>query len=154
MKKQCKEYEFLITSYADGESEEADKREVFLHLAECDSCRTYWETVTEMKFQAARENRRAAPTTLNRRIKVGTMRRVSSARLSRAGGNLIQRRIFVPAPVALLLALFLLSGGAGIAFLWSSSPPPAKEVVEPVVVVKLPTVEIRGNVDQPESSVR
>jgi anti-sigma factor RsiW len=154
MKKQCEEYELLIVSHMDGESEETDKREVFLHLAECASCRAFWETMTEMKLEAARENRRAAPATLDRRIRVGTIRWASSTTIARIWNGLVRRRIFMPAPVALLLALFLLSGGAGIAFLLSSNPPLAKEVIEPVIFVKFPAVEVNGNADQRETRVQ
>jgi predicted anti-sigma-YlaC factor YlaD len=154
MKKQCEEYELLIVSYLDGESEETDKREVFLHIAECASCRGFWETMTEMKLQAAQEIRRVAPATLDRRILVGTIRRTSSTKVARLWNGLVRGRVFMPAPVALLLALFLLSGGAGLAFLLSSTPPPAKEVIEPVVFVKFPAVEIKGNADQREIRVQ
>jgi anti-sigma factor RsiW len=154
MKKQCKEYEFLITQYCDGEAEEPDKRELFLHVAACDSCRAFWETMTDMKLQAARENRQNAPTTLDRRVKSATLQRTSSMRIARVWDRLVGQRLFVPVPLALLFALFLLSGGAGIAFLVSSSQPPIKEVIEPVVFVKLPTVEINGNGEQSDSSVQ
>ena len=154
MKNQCNEYEFLITLYVDGESEEADKRRVFLHLAECESCRSYWEALTEMKVQAARENRLTTPVTLDARIITRPMQKDPSIKMSRSWKHLIQHRLLVPAPVAILLALFLLSGGAGIALLWPSHPEPAKEIFEPVVYVKLPTVEIRGNVAHPASISR
>jgi anti-sigma factor RsiW len=105
MKKQCTEYEFLIVLLIDGESEEADKREVFLHLAECESCRAFWETATEMKLQAAREIRQVAPATLDKRVKTGITRKNSSLSIPHFWGNLVHRRIFSLAPVAVLLAL-------------------------------------------------
>lgn len=154
MKKQCTEYEFLIASFIDGELEEGNKQEVFLHLAECGPCRSFWETVTEMKLQAASEKRLTAPTTLDTRVNAITAQKDSRRRFSRAWSNLVRRGLFVPAPVAVVLALFLLIGGAGIAFVWTSKPQPTKEVIEPVVYIKLPTVEVRGEVAQTKSAVR
>ena len=154
MKKQCTEYEFLMVSYIDGELGEENKREIFLHLAECGLCRSFWETVTEMKLKAASEKRLTAPTTLDRRVNAITAQKDSRRRFSRAWGNLVRRRLFVPAPVAVVLALFLLIGGAGIAFAWIPKHQQTKEVIEPVVYIKLQTVEVRGEMTQPKSAIR
>lgn len=154
MRKQCTEYEFLVVSYIDGELEEESKREVFLHLAECGSCRSFWETVTEIKLQAAQEKRLAAPITLDRRVTSIAKQNTPARKSSSAWRNLVQRRLFVPAPVALVLALVLLVGGAGIAFAWFSKPQQTKEVIEPVVYIKLPTVEVRGENAQPKPAIR
>lgn len=153
MNKQCKDYEFLIVSYIDGDLAENDKREILLHLAECTLCRSFWETVADMKLQAAREKRLAAPLTLDRRVTSIAKQNTPALKSSSAWRNLVQRRLFVPAPVALLLALFLLVGGAGIAFAWISKPQQTKEVIEPVVYIKLPTVEVRGENAQPKPAI-
>jgi predicted anti-sigma-YlaC factor YlaD len=154
MTKSCEEYELLITAYLDGESEDTDKRGVFLHVAECSPCRAFLESVMDMKMQAARENRFTAPASLDRSIRAGTKRRAASQIISRWWERTTRGRVFIPTPVAILLALCLLSGGAGIAYLFTSTPPPAKEVIEPVVFVKFPAVQIDGNADQQKTSVQ
>lgn len=154
MTKQCEESEFLIVSCIDGELEEEGKRGVFLHLAECGSCRSFWETVTEMKLEAAHEKRQPAPTALDERVNSIAKQNTSARKPLSAWRNLVQRRLFVPAPVAIVLALFLLGGGAGIAFAWIPRPQPAKEVIVPVVCIKLPTVEVTGDIAQPKPAFR
>ena len=144
MIKQCREYEFLIAQFVDGEMEEAGKAAVLLHLAECGSCRLFWETLTDLKMQAAQQQRLPAPPSLDVRVSgiARNNRRVRST--TGAWRSIVQRRLFMPAPVAVVLALLLVGGGAGIAFAWIPKPAPAKEVIEPVVCIKLPTVEVRG----------
>jgi predicted anti-sigma-YlaC factor YlaD len=154
MKKQCTEYEFLIAQYVDGEIEEVSKTDVFLHLAECGSCRSFWEAVTELKLQAAKEKRMTAPAGLDRRV-AGIAKANAPARKSHiVWRNLVRRRLFVPAPVAIVLALVLLVSGAGMAFAWIQKPQQTREVIEPVVCIKLPTVEVRGEHAQPKQAFR
>jgi anti-sigma factor RsiW len=154
MTKQCNEYELLIVSHIDDEASDEEKREVFRHLAECGSCRTMWESLSGMKLQAAREKRSVAPARLDKRINAATIEKPTSARFTRVWGNIVHSRVFIPMPVAVLFTLFILIGSAGITYLWSSKPQPAREVVEPVVYMKLPTVEVRGSAPQSTSTVR
>ena len=154
MKRECQEFEFLVAQYIDGEIEEVRKTDVFLHLAACGSCRSFWEAVVELKLQVVQEGRLTAPAALDRRVSDIAKHETQVRKSTGVWRSLFQSRLFVPAPAALVMALLLLLGGAGLAFAWIQKPQQTREVIEPVVCIKLPTVEVRGEHAQPKPAFR
>ncbi len=49
MQTNCEKYEIYITGLIDGELDEAAKKELFLHLAECDVCREKFSEQQKIK---------------------------------------------------------------------------------------------------------
>jgi anti-sigma factor RsiW len=154
MRRECKDFEFLIAQFVDGEIQEDGKAEVLFHLAECGACRSFWETVMQLKSLAVQEKRMAAPASLDNRISGIASRNVHTRVSAEVWTKLVQFRLLLPAPAAFVLALLLLVGGAGIAFAWIPRLQVTKEVVEPVVYMRLPTVQIRGEISQPKPTFR
>ena len=150
----CKEVESRLAAYVDGELDEAAKGQMFLHIANCLPCRSFFEATADMKLRAAREKRMATPSWLDKRVDEIVRRRTSPVPRSWGLQSIVRRRLSVTAPLAVVLALVFLLSGAGITLRWMAKRPEAKQVIEPVIYMKLPTIEVLGNATNRRSTVR
>jgi predicted anti-sigma-YlaC factor YlaD len=140
----CKEYEVQISQFIDRELQSSQVAGMFAHLGDCKGCQRFFQSA--LAINAAMIE--SPPIKMPKSIE-GPGKALSQLR-SRA--YLWKKRI--PVSVAALLLCLTLIGSLGITYLWPPKQQQAQVVIEPVVYMKLPTVEVRGSVEQTKSTVR
>lgn len=105
MKKECYEFQTLITSYIDNELEVAQKNKVELHLEKCPDCqKSYSEELKVKKLIKERTSIFAAPAYLRDRIRHQLVRGSSKPGF----GELVQSLFtYRPLPASLALAVIM-----------------------------------------------
>lgn len=128
MKKQCINCQIAVSQSIDGELSDRLKKDMFLHLATCKDCQTFWESVLDLKLGAKQQQRMNTSSSLDWRVgSLAQIRRagqakndrpISSSRFAPDKGPLPQhseeRMISIPIPS---LMLFLSTFCIGLLFI-------------------------------------
>ncbi len=117
-----------ISQSIDGELSDHQKKRMFLHLATCKDCLTFWESVLDLKLEGKQQVRMIASDSLDRRVSsIAPMRRAGRAKNGRSLSPLLfapdksplpehsaERTISIPVPS---LMLFLSTFCIGLLFI-------------------------------------
>ncbi len=68
MGRACDQFELTVSAYLDGELPRTEARALFFHLAECDQCSAFLDTVRTIERRALKERRMVASKHLDERI--------------------------------------------------------------------------------------
>ena len=145
--KECRHFQIEISSYYDGESGSDEKRDLFLHLAQCDDCRMFWENLHRLELRLAGSRSIAIPQRLTSRIASipqSRTREEVSPFLNNVKRNIVglwTRRFSIPLPI--IAFVVLVSIGAWLVSLASKETAfvPTDEVI---YYSTLPAVQVIG----------
>jgi anti-sigma factor RsiW len=68
MSSECDQFEKAVSTYQDGELPRVEIRTLFLHLADCEKCRAFWDTIRNVERRALKEERIVASGSLDERV--------------------------------------------------------------------------------------
>ncbi|MDP2884807.1 MAG: zf-HC2 domain-containing protein [Ignavibacteria bacterium] len=80
MSSECNRYQMALSAWMDEELDSDSTRALFLHLAECENCRSFWRTSSGVEKQLLKEGRVRGSAIIDARI-------ASIGRQDRLGGN-------------------------------------------------------------------
>ncbi len=80
MSSECNRYQVALSAWMDEELDSDSTRALFLHLAECENCRSFWRTSASVEKQLLKEERVSGSANADARIE-------SIGREGRLGGN-------------------------------------------------------------------
>ncbi len=138
----CEHKQEQLGRLLDGEMPARDQGDLFAHLGGCGECRRWFDTVTSIRVAVGRDREviaRAADA-----IQLPSLAPVASRR---SRGNMRSWRL--PVPMAAVLAIVLVAGGALVGARWSRLAVEAGQLAAqagraPVVVIcSLPEVTVR-----------
>jgi anti-sigma factor RsiW len=151
----CVDYEERVDQFIDGELPSAQTAGMFAHLGTCDACRTYFHSATAINTAMMQ-----APPIRMRQSIVEAGKDILPARervlrgvmpdWSVASFHLWKKKISLPV-TALLLCLTVI-GSFSVTYLWTVKQDHSQELIEPVIHMRLPTVEVKGCLEQPISN--
>lgn len=145
--RKCRDFQIEISSYYDGESGSDEKRDLFLHLAQCDDCQEFWENLHRLELRLTGSRSIAIPQRLTSRIASiphSRTREEVSSFLNNVKWSIMEvwtRRL--PIPLPLIAFVVLVSVGAWLFSLASkeTSFVPTDEVI---YYSTLPAVQVIG----------
>lgn len=157
MRTECATFEITISAYLDGESTEQEKQGVFLHLAECGDCRSFLESLVNMKVDSARERKAVLSPALDAQIlRISRQAQPAKAVTSfqpRAGkldALALLRRLRetkIPLSFAAAALIILMAGTFALSSYWMHSQLGAETPKErDVYIHMLPAVEVEPHV--------
>ena len=131
MSDECSRYQMDSSAFLDGELDAEAARSLFLHLADCKTCRTFWGALIRAERELIREERIGGSPSLDARVasigghRAGLRNRSGRASigLSRERGSAGQERVSFPYSFAAIASLLAVSLGfiLGTAPLWMGS---------------------------------
>jgi len=68
MSSECRRYQMDLSTSLDGELDTEETRALFLHLAECEGCRLFWNAVIRIERELLKEERISGSTSLDARV--------------------------------------------------------------------------------------
>ncbi len=139
----CKEYEVQVSQFIDRELQPSQVAGMFAHLGDCKGCQRFLQSALAINTAMLESPPIKMPKSIEEPGKALSW--------SQSRAYLWKKKI--PVSVAAFLLCLTLIGSLGITYLWPPKQQQAQVVIEPVVYMKLPTVEVRGSVEQPKSTV-
>lgn len=134
-------YEEQISAMVDNELGEGSMAELFAHLAECNTCREFFQSSLRLRAKMLAGAEVRAPETLDARVQHGNLKnpRLTSGYISRFW----EGRISFPLPAAASLAFLLILGSLLISPALFTKPQPQPEI--PAEVLSKIPPELRQN---------
>ncbi|HXX64908.1 MAG TPA: hypothetical protein VEO56_14005 [Bacteroidota bacterium] len=140
----CEEAEIGISMYIDRALRDTDVPQLFQHLAQCATCRSFLGMMLDLRREIASTLDPEPSRSLDRRILTLRARRAGiGSGITSALRTLWIHRLAVPLPAAAMLALVLLTVSVVSYSLWSkaSSEPQKPEVI---YMLRMPAVEVQA----------
>lgn len=138
----CEHRQEQLGRLLDGEAPALDQGDLFAHLGGCDACRRWFDSVTRLRAAVGRDRE-----DVGRAADAIPLPSLAPAAVQRTRGAVRVWRL--PVPMAAVLAIVLIAGGAMVGARWSrlvvdAGQPAAQAGRAPVVVIcSLPEVTVR-----------
>jgi predicted anti-sigma-YlaC factor YlaD len=145
----CTQAEEMVSLFCDGEIDGIDESALFIHMSECNLCRTFLQRIVGLRTALASTPEPAAPVSLDRRI-----RQISRGfGMARAfSGRFWTRRFSISSPVfAAILVLIAVSITFSLASFFHGDIFRPKEPPQVVYIMSLEPIEVQGNVPQQQT---
>ncbi len=140
----CESSEELMSTYIDGESDDAGNTELFRHLGACLSCRKTFAELGALRTRIAAIPEPSVPTHLDRRIaRLNATRPAQVSHLATRLRSLWESRLTVPAPaLALTLLLATVTLFISLLYIRTAQPPAGEQQV--MYIMSMPAIEVHG----------
>lgn len=168
MNSECDRHQMTLSAWIDHELDIDSTKALFLHLAECENCRSFWRTSAGVEKQLLKDGRISGSAIVDARIaSIGEQDRLgerrhrlearpkdmfqdrSPSRGTAVGPKESSERTSFPYPIAAIVSVLAVSVGF-ILGLSGSSPDNSSDGHEPQVIYLsvLPNVTVVGNITE------